>query len=382
MDPALLRDGAMGFERTNGNGNGSGLIYDHEERENGGENSPRVASLKVFPVSSSSTSASSSSSSSSSPRRYIEHHVTKYDTLAGIAIRYGVEVADIKKMNGLVTDLQMFGLKTLQIPLPGRHPPSPCLTNGHGTSGQSRSEQTPRRTRTDLLESFHSLRVTPERNVSPAMSTLQGYYGLTAKRSTSEGCEMAVYSKGNGIDQEDEGFTTPSLINPPLSHGRRSRSMANGFKTKECYPANDAGTDISKWIDKLSRQRQKSEADFTRAPEKVLKEESSSGGWFSAITGKGLALRSKAASRTNLASDAEVGGTNGLPPLSGDTAVADSSSAVRKSSSTSSLQEQDNNSASSIWSSLKPDIQAALGKPLFDGLSKPITGRRAKAALD
>ncbi|KAJ8433451.1 hypothetical protein Cgig2_017411 [Carnegiea gigantea] len=216
----------MGFERMHGNGNGSGLIYDHEERENGGENSPRVASLKVFPVSSSSTSASSSSSSSSSPRRYIEHHVTKYDTLAGIAIRYGVEVADIKKMNGLVTDLQMFGLKTLQIPLPGRHPPSPCLTNGHGTSG------------------------------------------------------------------------------------------------------------------------------------------------------------SKAASRTNLASDAEVGGTNGLPPLPGDTAVADSSSAVRKSSSTSSLQEQDNNSTSSIWSSLKPDIQAALGKPLFDGLSKPITGRRAKAALD
>ena len=40
------------------------------------------------------------------------------------------QVADVKKMNGLVTDLQMFALKSLQIPLPGRHPPSPCLSNG------------------------------------------------------------------------------------------------------------------------------------------------------------------------------------------------------------------------------------------------------------
>jgi len=103
LDPLLLRDGEMGFERMHGNGNGNGLIYDHEERENGVENSPRIASLKVFPVSSSSTSASSSSNSS--PCRHIEHHVTKYDTLAGIAIRYGVEVLEysfccfLKKIN-------------------------------------------------------------------------------------------------------------------------------------------------------------------------------------------------------------------------------------------------------------------------------------------
>ena len=103
-------------------------------------------------------------SSSSSPQSgYIEHHVSKMDTLAGVAIKYGVEVdsrsaffsslvsiflspfkiffilpsksyvkifvahqvADIKRMNSLITDLQMFALKTLKIPLPGRHPPSP-----------------------------------------------------------------------------------------------------------------------------------------------------------------------------------------------------------------------------------------------------------------
>ncbi|MCD7458775.1 hypothetical protein HAX54_039154, partial [Datura stramonium] len=66
---------------------------------------------------------------------YIEHPVSKFDTLAGVAIRYGVEVADIKRINGLVSDLQMFALKTLHIPLPGRHPPSPVLSNGQDTQG-------------------------------------------------------------------------------------------------------------------------------------------------------------------------------------------------------------------------------------------------------
>ncbi|KAL9274071.1 hypothetical protein AKJ16_DCAP21704 [Drosera capensis] len=83
------------------------------------------------------------------------------------------EVADIKRMNSLLTDRQMYALKTLQIPLPGRHPPSPCLSNG-----SHMSERTPPRRRSEILESLHSLRVNPGRKVSPAMSSLQGYYGL------------------------------------------------------------------------------------------------------------------------------------------------------------------------------------------------------------
>ncbi|XP_028195062.1 uncharacterized protein LOC114380255 [Glycine soja] len=45
------------------------------------------------------------SSPASSPPTlgYIQHPISKLDKLAGIAIKYGVEVADIKKMNGLFT---------------------------------------------------------------------------------------------------------------------------------------------------------------------------------------------------------------------------------------------------------------------------------------
>lgn len=38
-------------------------------------------------------------------------------------------------MNGLVTDLQMYALKTLHIPLPGRHPPSPILKDDSASNG-------------------------------------------------------------------------------------------------------------------------------------------------------------------------------------------------------------------------------------------------------
>ncbi|KAE9445270.1 hypothetical protein C3L33_22832, partial [Rhododendron williamsianum] len=70
----------------------------------------------------------------------------------------------------------------------------------------------------------------------------------------------------------------------------------------------------------------------------------------------------------------------------------DSLNLVRKSSSTSSLQDQENglSSSSSIWAppkwNLKSDLQAlstaAITRPIFDGLPKPMTGRRNKAALD
>ncbi|XP_057478650.1 uncharacterized protein LOC130766011 [Actinidia eriantha] len=337
---------------------------------------------------------------------YIEHRVSRMDTLAGVAIKYGVEVADIKRLNGLVTDLQMFALKSLLIPLPGRHPPSPILSNCLDIQGSSSSEETPpRRRRSDLFESFQSLKLnsSSQQRVSPAMSKLQGYYGLktTDQKPASEGFEMAFYRKGGSHYLEDGPFAQPShLSNPPLSHHRKSNSVANGFLPENSDLTDDMGVtearaiEYDKWNEKLIRRRQKSEADFSsRTPEMLLKEDNSSSGGFSAITGKGLALRPKAASRTALGVDADANLVNPIITLSfGDSLVADGINGVRKSSSTSSLQEQESNGiSSSIWPtskwSLKPDLQALstaaiITRPIFDGLPKPITGRRNKAALD
>ncbi|KAK8616148.1 hypothetical protein V6N13_017709 [Hibiscus sabdariffa] len=333
----------------------------------------------------------------------IEHPVSRFDTLAGVAIKYGVEVADIKKMNGLVTDLQMFALKTLQIPLPGRHPPSPCLSNGSETPGESSANQN---SGPDLppgwTDSFQSSRLkTPPRRVSPAMSSLQGYYGLkpSEKSVPSEGFEMAVYRKGESHYLEDGlSLKLSSNSDPPLRLQRKCRSVTDGFYDENGEIAPDilsAGEtkdgDPDKSNDKLIRRRQKSEADFNaRTPEKLLKEDNNNSGGFSTITAKGLAQRSKAGSRTNLGADAELFGVNTTPTGLGDGYVVDGFATVRKSSSTSSLQDQENGSLSSLWATskwnLKPDLQAlstvSIAKPIFDGLPKPISARKNKAALD
>ncbi|PON77744.1 LysM domain containing protein [Parasponia andersonii] len=132
----------MERERRNRNGFGSYSEFcsDFDQHNRLDQNSETNGHAHHQTTTTTSTlSPSSSSPSSSSPAAgYIEHPVSKLDTLAGVAIKYGVEVADIKKMNGLVTDLQMFALKSIQIPLPGRHPPSPCLSNGSNTPGKSR----------------------------------------------------------------------------------------------------------------------------------------------------------------------------------------------------------------------------------------------------
>ncbi|KAL8519844.1 hypothetical protein ACS0TY_010690 [Phlomoides rotata] len=304
---------------------------------------------------------------------HIVHTVTKFDTLAGVAIKYGVEVADIKRLNGLVTDLQMFALKTLLIPLPGRHPPSPSLCNGHDTpQWPSSSEQTPsNRRHSDIFDSFQSLKLTSssDRKVSPGMSSLQGFYN-----SRQPDQKSAKYL-------EDGSFSAPSTNS--LSHHRKSKSVATGLmyasSLQDPLLCQESENSSDKWINKLLRRRQKSEADFTSSPpEKLLKEENSG---ISAISSRGLALRPKSTTRIV---DSETGGQNPFPMNLGDPLPSESASGVRKSSSTSSLQDSDSGALSSLWPtskwSLKADFQA-LSMPMFDGLPKP-TNRKNKAALD
>ncbi|XP_038686897.1 uncharacterized protein LOC119986411 isoform X2 [Tripterygium wilfordii] len=292
----------------------------------------------------------------SNNKNHILHKVSKFDTLAGVAIKYGVEVADIKRLNGLATDFQMFALKTLLIPLPGRHPPSPTLSNGCASNGEtSVNKRPPHRGQSNMLEPFQSLRLTsPQQTVSPAMSILQKYYGIQSSNTKAEvdGTEMAVYKIGNSDEADDE----------PLLKDARD---GEGEKSNE----------------KSVRRRQKADTDSRLGtPERLLKEENSGGrNGFSPLTGKSLAMRPKSASRTSLTTDIETGWSTSIVVGMGDAVITDGPAGVRKSSSTPSMQDPDNNGSSSVWStskwSLKPDLQAI-------PIPNPITGRKSKAALD
>ncbi|CAN8298709.1 unnamed protein product [Cochlearia groenlandica] len=329
--------------------------------------------------------------STSPDRGYIEHRISKFDTLAGIAIKYGVEVSDVKKMNGLVTDLQMFALKSLKIPLPGRHPPSPCLlSNGslnHGEGCSCHQMESPNHSNNnDVFNSFQSLRLnSSEKKVTPAMYSLQGYYGLKpANRTVSEGgCfEMGDYKtetchhlSNNGDNQYLRPFPSTNI---PLNHHRKSRSLANALLEEV--------NNQESYSDKFRTRRQKSEADFSsRTPELLLKEESSSSnGGFLSIAGKGLALRLKASSRNNLSAESEMCSFNQVPINLMDGPVSDSFCSVRKSSSASSIQDPDSNTNNSSSLSLWPDLltPAAITSSIFDGLPKPLSGRKNKTAMD
>ncbi|KAK9091445.1 hypothetical protein Sjap_024622 [Stephania japonica] len=336
---------------------------------------------------------------------YIEHHVSKMDTLAGVAIKYGVEVADIKRMNGLATDLQMFALKSLKIPLPGRHPSSPSLSNGSANQGDCSIDQMqPRRPSADGLESFQSYRLkSPQKRVSPAMSRLQGYYGLKPPiqrnkspnhRGANEGMEMAVYKTGSGNSLEDGLLPGRSLFpdQSPTQH-QGYRSLVNGISPVSSDLIED-GPGAGSRNGQLGNSNgiygflARPDENLCRTPEMLLKEENSGGTGFLARTGKGLALRPKSASRTNLAADADMGQLKPVPVGSGDTPVTNGLKGVRKSSSTSNLEDQNDDLSifsTSKWN-WKTDLQTLtttpITKPLFDGLPKPITGRRSKAALD
>ncbi|XP_020205114.1 uncharacterized protein LOC109790380 isoform X3 [Cajanus cajan] len=248
----------------------------------------------------------------------------------------------------------------------------------HSNSDHSPPSQAHR----DLLDTFQSLRIkSSERKVSPAMNSLQGYYGLR----TSSPPEDGPFPRNLPMTER------------PLSRHRKSKSLVNVIlegimeKSDGSPAAETREVNSSKWNDKLVQRRQRSVADFSRIPELLLREDNSSIGGLSSRTGKGLALRPKAASRTAVTADSEPIGVSPVQMGMGDVSLNDGSSAgVRKSSSTSCLQDQDNSGSSSIWPTsmwiLKPDLQAlstaTIGKPIFDGLPKPLTGRKNKAALD
>eukprot|EP00210_Caulerpa_lentillifera_P007027 g6721.t1 len=62
-------------------------------------------------------SSISTASEIKAQKDFLVHKVTKFDTLAGLAVRYGVSVFDIKKANGLTSDWSIYGKESIIIPL-------------------------------------------------------------------------------------------------------------------------------------------------------------------------------------------------------------------------------------------------------------------------
>ncbi|KAG2544161.1 uncharacterized protein LOC120687738 [Panicum virgatum] len=329
-------------------------LHDDDQDDDGGSSTGSAAAREEVLL-----DQSPSPPPMSSCGRYLLHRVCRFDTLAGVAIKYGVEVVDVKRANGLTTDLQMFAHKTLRVPLHGRHPPAAA------TSAPSSSPSHAHCTREWTMcrppknaASLDPFLKPPRSTVSPSMSLLQGYYGLTPtpnENLINEGTEMTTYIRGQH---------------------RKARSLSSSFAL-ENGDANKETDDAEKPI----RRRQKADVELTTRED--------SGGSLLARAGQGLAMRPKSGSRADMNSSQKDLLGEWMP------SYGDGLHAVKKSSSTPEFQDSDSISIASVWLkskwNLKPDaFTLALPLPLFDGIPKPlldnipnsIAAWRNKAAKD
>ncbi|KAG6474586.1 uncharacterized protein LOC122027784 [Zingiber officinale] len=297
--------------------------------------------------------------------KYIEHHVSKLDTLAGVAIKYGVEIADIKRTNCLTTDLQLFAHKILLIPLPGRHPPStPIQFNGSLGDRDDSATHSPKGNIFDSLQPM-KLNFLQNSDISPVMSSLQRCYDLPRHKNgiTNKSTEMTVYRTGSVPYFQDN--LLPKISPSSETQSRRSMGLLRSYhsdndvlqKALQLNKCGDASDGEKSKLDKSVRHRQKADTDaWSTAVEGIINK-----------IGRGLAPRALLASLMDHTSPSQ------------ETSQTASFLTVIKSFSSLSLQEENDSAWSYSRGTPKPD---SITKPILSSLSKQISVWRSKAALD
>ena len=125
---------------------------------------------------------------------FVYHRLGKLDTLAGLAIRYGVTVSDLKRANGLHSEMGMFALRELKVPkgqLPASHAGFQALLSQRRTPPEISTE------------------------ASSALDKLRSHYG-TGRLLPEAGGEAVAGGEGGG-GRETGARRRPA--GPPLPQG-------------------------------------------------------------------------------------------------------------------------------------------------------------------
>jgi len=214
-----------------------------------------------------------------------------------------------------------------------------------------------------------------QKGASPAMSTLQRYYGLSSQKGSAMDCstEMSVYRKGGFQSNLSE-----TLLSSSAAPGTKGTDGSWEYEepVNRLSSANGANGNKSNGVpkpkqDASMRRRQKAEAesnrtdiqdDFLADPIKAI---------------KSLLPRPISSIRLNM--------DTGSPDSSQKSSISflnlNGFKSVRKSPSAPSFADAEN--GVSMWSSSKWTFNhESFTRPLLDGLPKPVSGRRMKTALD
>jgi len=146
---------------------------------------------------------------------FIFHKVSKLDTLAGIAIKYNVQVGEIKLANGLHSDMSLFARDHIKIPKK-KLPPSmyykPESKGSNGGGNRVGSSSLP-----------HT-----GANMSVAMTQLKSYYGLGSLKLSDDGGGAGEAERGRGA--EGGSAERPRASSSTAALGTGDPGSASQFK--------------------------------------------------------------------------------------------------------------------------------------------------------
>lgn len=224
------------------------------------------------------------------------------------------------------------------------------------------------RDNTDPLDPANSA----QKGASPAMSTLQRYYGLTSEKGNTTDCstEMSVYRKGSFQSSLSETLLSSSAAPGTAPGTDRSWEYEEPFSSANRTIGNESNGVPKPKQDASMRRRQKVEAesnatdtqdDFLADPIKAI---------------KSLLPRPISSIRLNM----NTGSPDSIQKS--NLSFLNGFKSVRKSPSAPNFADAEN--GISMWSSSKWTFNhESFTRPLLDGLPKPASAaRRMKAALD
>ena len=204
------------------------------------------------------------------------HKVSSLDSLAGLAIKYGVAMIDIQRANGgALTDQTMFARGTVRIPR-AHLGPGPPLPGGGGTTGRMEPSLAQRAAMTPALAALRDHYGTnpkselgSEGRAGGDGDAAQRAFGSSSARKTlsrassSSGGEIAMTDRpsrdgsvGPSVADNEERMRALGLGGSGFQHGRSRPLMSPPAKAKSSPsgPASSSGSgSVMGFFDKMKR---------------------------------------------------------------------------------------------------------------------------------
>ena len=205
------------------------------------------------------------------------HRVSSLDSLAGLAIKYGVAMIDIQRANGgALTDQTMFARGTVRIPR-AHLGPGPPLPGGGGTTGRMEPSPAQRAAMTPALAALRDHYGTNPKSelgsegraggdgdaAQRAFGSSSAARKTLSRASSSSGGEIAMTDRpsrdgsvGPSVADNEERMRALGLGGSGFQHGRSRPLMSPPAKAKSSPsgPASSSGSgSVMGFFDKMKR---------------------------------------------------------------------------------------------------------------------------------